>query len=200
VPPSNDFCASATEIVLTQSSSLNTIYRDDVDMTLASSIFTEFYDDGAANTTPSSIWKALNYAMPLACTNIDLTSHGVWYHFSTKDLSGLSSTCYNLTAHTSSPKNAYLNLAVFKGDSCPTPLDPSTLEPSNRTKLYFRDNSIIDSKFPYSCVAHSSLYDAIGSSTINFRADVNETYFIYVGSSSSHFGNVSLSLTVRSKQ
>jgi hypothetical protein len=163
--------------------------RDNVDMTFASTIFTEFYDDGAANTTFMSIWKALDY----------LTSHGVWYRFSTMDLSGISSTCYNLTDHPSSPKNAYLNLADFKGDSCPTPLDPSTLEPSNRTKLYFRDNSIIDSKFPYSCVAHSSPYDAIGSSTINFRADVNETYFIYVGSSRSHFGNVTLSLTVRTQ-
>jgi hypothetical protein len=169
-------------------------------MTLASSIFTEFYDDATPNTTLSSILKDLDFSPPLACTNIGLTSHGVWYRFSTKDLSGLSSTSYNLTAHASSPENFYVLLAVFKGDSCPVPLYPSTLESFNRTKSYSdgsygnRYNSFVDNIFPYSCVADSL---KTGFSTFIFPVETHGTYFIYLGRSSFDSGNVTLSLTVR---
>jgi hypothetical protein len=196
-------CVNATKIVLTNSSSSNTgtIYRDNVDMTLASSVYSELYDDGAANTTSSKLRKALAGVPPFTCANIDLSSRGIWYCLSTKGLSGLSSTCYNLTAHTLSLENVDLKLGVFQGDSCPVPLDPSTLDSSNGTKLYTYGtydigyNNFVNNTVPYSCVAQSFRL----SSTITLPIDSNETYFIYVGSSNSPFGNVSLSIMVRTR-
>jgi hypothetical protein len=196
---------NAAEIVPTNSSSSSTIvFRDNVDMTLASSIYTEFYDDGGPNTTIVSIDEDLAYLPPLQCTDVGLASYGVWYRLSTKEISGISSsTCYNLTARKSSPQYADLSLAVFRGDSCPVPLDPSTLDASNETTIYsdgifgYGYNSFVDNVIPYSCVAESSYNDAMGMSTIKFPVYMNETYYIFVGSSYSLFGNVSLSLTVR---
>jgi hypothetical protein len=196
---------NATEIVLSNSSSSNIVFRDNVDMTLASSIYTKFYSDGTPNTSLASIIQDLAYLPPLACTDISLTSYGIWYRLSTKGISGISSTCYNLTARTSSPQDTYLNLAVFKGDSCPVPLDPSTLDASIETTIHsygiygYGYNRFVDNVIPYSCVTESSYNDAIGTSTIKFPVDMNETYYIFAGSSYSFFGNVSLSLTVRTE-
>jgi hypothetical protein len=211
VVPSNDFCVDATAVIV-DDSNINEGFVDKVEFTLASSIYTEFFmDEGTINGSvqnSSSKHHFLSiptemYRLPFACTNIYPESRGVWYRLETTD--DTTFTCYNLTARATGQSYPDLQLAVFAGSTCPTPLNSNN--DTDMVAPYYGPYSTYGYNIhnqndipPDTCVAMSTYANSFAttdSTSIVFPVAANETYYIFVGSTTIRSGTVTVKFSVR---